>query len=530
MGNNPSQQALDSLAGHVRSGDLPAAMGFLQRLSEARTAPAGAKRNRESEALKALDLNEIVSSTGFNILQLAATSANPQVLRALLDPQSHGLDLPKVQIDAMNGERRTALHCAAGCQSQRSAECVQVLLEHRADPCIAAQDGTTPLDVARRVRNVACVRTLESSMKLWAGWVDHDEVRMLALPNWQPMWMVVLQDRRVNSGRWAGAVNVTCFNCQTTLRAPAYAFTLTCSRCMVEVAVTPSLQIALYEAPLAASGATHTLPDAAMPTVVIYLPMDPTQLIAKPLEEAGIKSFVGSLFEGRVRRALQSTSVTTRSFGFTMKILDRGALREERSFRVETEADRVQLLRVLQNTAQASYEASRSVVALAPAAAALGAPLAEQAVAGPPPGAAAGPWACGQCTYEHAGPEARLPACAVCGAPRGPLGGPPAHGAPPGPPEPSAPPLEPEELARVAPPLPAAGQAGAAAAAPEAGNAVSDDRLCIICMERRADSAVVPCGHMCCCEQCLQGIRGTEGAECPMCRGPMTSTMRIYCP
>merc|ERR1712113_109740 len=55
-----------------------------------------------------------------------------------------------------------------------------------------------------------------------------------------------------------------------------------------------------------------------------------------------------------------------------------------------------------------------------------------------------------------------------------------------------------------------------------------DSGMCVVCLERRADTAVVPCGHMCGCETCLKGLQASKHAECPMCRGPVTSTIRIY--
>jgi len=54
------------------------------------------------------------------------------------------------------------------------------------------------------------------------------------------------------------------------------------------------------------------------------------------------------------------------------------------------------------------------------------------------------------------------------------------------------------------------------------------DSMCAVCLECPADTAVVPCGHMCGCNTCMQSIRGSPDAECPICRGPMTSTIRIY--
>jgi hypothetical protein len=53
-----------------------------------------------------------------------------------------------------------------------------------------------------------------------------------------------------------------------------------------------------------------------------------------------------------------------------------------------------------------------------------------------------------------------------------------------------------------------------------------DENLCVICEEKPATHAVVPCGHKCLCGDhaeavCLKG-------ECPMCRTPVQTCIRIY--
>jgi len=55
---------------------------------------------------------------------------------------------------------------------------------------------------------------------------------------------------------------------------------------------------------------------------------------------------------------------------------------------------------------------------------------------------------------------------------------------------------------------------------PEAGE--EEDR-CTICMDRKATVAMVPCGHLCCCDKCSQGLQ-----SCPICRAPVTKTQVIY--
>jgi hypothetical protein len=52
---------------------------------------------------------------------------------------------------------------------------------------------------------------------------------------------------------------------------------------------------------------------------------------------------------------------------------------------------------------------------------------------------------------------------------------------------------------------------------------------CAVCMEAPAVYALVPCGHLCLCIQDMQPYRASpKGGSCPMCRHPVTSTLRIY--
>ena len=51
---------------------------------------------------------------------------------------------------------------------------------------------------------------------------------------------------------------------------------------------------------------------------------------------------------------------------------------------------------------------------------------------------------------------------------------------------------------------------------------------CVVCLEKNADTAVIPCGHMCGCGDCLLRMSKSANPQCPLCRGPMTSVIRIY--
>jgi len=56
----------------------------------------------------------------------------------------------------------------------------------------------------------------------------------------------------------------------------------------------------------------------------------------------------------------------------------------------------------------------------------------------------------------------------------------------------------------------------------------SDEGMCAVCMEKESDSAVIPCGHICGCFECLQMVRASARPECPMCRHPLDSVLRVY--
>uniref|UniRef100_A0A8D2CW79 E3 ubiquitin-protein ligase LRSAM1 n=1 Tax=Sciurus vulgaris TaxID=55149 RepID=A0A8D2CW79_SCIVU len=88
-------------------------------------------------------------------------------------------------------------------------------------------------------------------------------------------------------------------------------------------------------------------------------------------------------------------------------------------------------------------------------------------------------------------PELRLPKGEVLGA----LESPALPQEPPEPVRPSAPPAELE---------------------PQASE-------CVVCLEREAQMVFLPCGHVCCCQQCCLPLR-----TCPLCRQEIAQSLRIY--
>jgi hypothetical protein len=50
---------------------------------------------------------------------------------------------------------------------------------------------------------------------------------------------------------------------------------------------------------------------------------------------------------------------------------------------------------------------------------------------------------------------------------------------------------------------------------------------CKVCFDKEADHLCMPCGHMCCCRDCLEAVR-RGGGLCPICRARITAIQRVY--
>ena len=55
---------------------------------------------------------------------------------------------------------------------------------------------------------------------------------------------------------------------------------------------------------------------------------------------------------------------------------------------------------------------------------------------------------------------------------------------------------------------------------------LDDDTTCVVCMDNKKDHIVVPCGHLCICGSCKDGVQAS--AKCPMCRDKLTFIMQVY--
>jgi hypothetical protein len=57
----------------------------------------------------------------------------------------------------------------------------------------------------------------------------------------------------------------------------------------------------------------------------------------------------------------------------------------------------------------------------------------------------------------------------------------------------------------------------------------AEEKMCVVCFDAPKDHIIVPCGHMCVCEACAEQLTRTRTPSCPVCRGPIRETMKVFC-
>eukprot|EP00929_Paragymnodinium_shiwhaense_P090882 TRINITY_DN50975_c0_g1_i1.p1 TRINITY_DN50975_c0_g1~~TRINITY_DN50975_c0_g1_i1.p1 ORF type:complete len:637 (-),score=109.00 TRINITY_DN50975_c0_g1_i1:33-1943(-) len=477
MGGSSStakQNATEELCSAIRRGDLLEVRGFADRLDAVRQHGVGglpAAQQAEAKALQSFDINALCAE-GLAPLHLAARIANFEMLEVLLQASSANI---AVDINVMDDYQRTPLHHACNLKAPPSCtRMVALLLSKKADPCMACAKSETPLDCARRSCCEACVQTLEDRTQVWQGWVDFYERRLLLIPTWKPKWLVLLQDRRPNTGpaflgrgrlkaalqeigtamqrrmngQEAACADKTCPECSCIQPIPDFVAAFPCRQCGTELLVPASLQVAIYDpegtdaapTPLVSSAAApqHGIgrPPVAKPFFVEHLPQS-SQISIRALEDASWESVSDSISRGSLLRAIQHSVGSERRFGVSMKLLDlqRQPLIDI-SFRVAEEADRQRLMQLVKNPVIASRAVVRRSVyntqvlvqraASEPLGSALNPVLQTRSASSQPrsvPSAqtsaeACSPWTCSRCTYRHLSVEAELVYCAICEAPR----------------------------------------------------------------------------------------------------------------
>jgi hypothetical protein len=71
-------------------------------------------------------------------------------------------------------------------------------------------------------------------------------------------------------------------------------------------------------------------------------------------------------------------------------------------------------------------------------------------------------------------------------------------------------------------------QLGVPPAAP-APHPDAEETMCVVCFEAPKDHIIVPCGHQCVCARCAEQLTKTRTPMCPVCRGPILQTMKVFC-
>jgi hypothetical protein len=57
----------------------------------------------------------------------------------------------------------------------------------------------------------------------------------------------------------------------------------------------------------------------------------------------------------------------------------------------------------------------------------------------------------------------------------------------------------------------------------------AEETMCVVCFDAPKEYAIVPCGHQCVCEACAEQLTKTRTPMCPVCRGPIRETMKVFC-
>ena len=57
----------------------------------------------------------------------------------------------------------------------------------------------------------------------------------------------------------------------------------------------------------------------------------------------------------------------------------------------------------------------------------------------------------------------------------------------------------------------------------------AEETMCVVCFDAPKDHLVLPCKHLCVCEACAEQLTKTRTPMCPVCRGPIRETMKVFC-
>jgi hypothetical protein len=57
----------------------------------------------------------------------------------------------------------------------------------------------------------------------------------------------------------------------------------------------------------------------------------------------------------------------------------------------------------------------------------------------------------------------------------------------------------------------------------------AEETMCVVCFDAPKDHLVLPCKHLRVCEACVEQLTKTRTPMCPVCRGPIRETMKVFC-
>ena len=57
----------------------------------------------------------------------------------------------------------------------------------------------------------------------------------------------------------------------------------------------------------------------------------------------------------------------------------------------------------------------------------------------------------------------------------------------------------------------------------------AEETMCVVCFDAPKDHLVLPCKHLCVCEACAEQLTKTRTPMCPVCRGPIRETTKVFC-
>lgn len=61
----------------------------------------------------------------------------------------------------------------------------------------------------------------------------------------------------------------------------------------------------------------------------------------------------------------------------------------------------------------------------------------------------------------------------------------------------------------------------------EENNSSEDNKQCIICLSEKREYLIIPCGHLCLCQNCKKNFKKRD-SKCPICRNKINFIQKVY--